>query len=429
MDYNEKKQKIIDYIKKGEKPKESFKVGVEMEHFIVDFDTLETVTYFGEKSVKELMEYLKEKHNYKAHEENGYILSLSKDGIDIATEPAAQFEIAIEREKNINDLSKKYLKVIDEVLEFTEKKNEKIVCLGYHPKTKIDDIKILPKDRYKYMYEYFKTNGGKYAHNMMKGTASTQIAIDFCDEKDFSKKYFVANAISPILYTIFDNSYIFEGEVYDKRNLRQEIWNNCDRQRTGVYAFSFDKDLSYEKYAEKILDTDIIFINENGEDIYKGKTKFVDIMDDNSSDEMIFHALSIVFPDVRLKKYIEIRMPDEVLYPLNFSAAALVKGLFYDEENLDNCYKMFNDMTIYSLENLKSRTNRYGLFAKYKDKTIKDIALELMQMAKKGLLEDEIQYIDKLEELTKNNKTPRDVFERLYKVDKKRAIDEFSLKR
>lgn len=424
MDYREKIQKIVEYIKSGEKREEDFALGFEAEYFVVDRESLKTLSYYGEGGISESMEELR-KLGFDSRIEDGHILGLSKERVDISVEPASQFELALESRSDIIELYDDYKKAMAEIIPIFEKKGQVLAAIGYHPRTKIDDIKIIPKKRYDYMYEYFKINGGAFAHNMMKGTASFQLAIDYSSEEDFKQKYFLANALSPFLYSFFDNSYIFEGEVYEKRNLRQMIWDNCDRSRTGVYDFSFDKDLTYEKYARKILDTDIIFVNENGEDTYKGCVKFADIMDTDSSEEVIFHALSIVFPDVRVKKYIEIRMPDEVPYPYNFACLALVKGLFYNKANLASLYEMFKDMDYPTLTNLKSRAERYGLKATYKDKELYKWGIDFVKMAKKAI-PNESNFLNPLEEILKGGKSPRDIYESLYKEDPRKALEEFS---
>lgn len=424
MDFKEKIEKIVNFIKSGEKDPKDFSIGFESEHFVVDKDSLKTISYYGKDGIAQSMEEIS-KLSYEKHEEDGKILGLSKDRFDISVEPASQFELALKARKNIKELYEDYKKAMGELVPIFEKKGQLLANVGYHPKSKISDIKIIPKKRYDFMYEYFRVYGGAFAHNMMKGTASLQVAIDYGDEEDFKKKYFIANALGPFLYSIFDNSYIFEGEVYNKRNLRQMIWDNCDRQRTGVYPFAFDDDFSYEKYARKILDTDIIFTHEDGLDTYRGRVKFSDIMDEDFSDEMIFHALSIVFPDVRAKKYLEIRMPDEVPYPYNFACLALIKGLFYDENNLDKLYRIFEDMDYPALTNLKSRCERYGLHASFKDKEIYKWALDFIDMAKEAL-DDEGYFLDPLREILEEEKSPRDIYEKLYKKDPREAIRAFS---
>ncbi|MDD7306694.1 MAG: glutamate-cysteine ligase family protein [Peptoniphilaceae bacterium] len=426
MTYEEKLEKVIEYIKKGEKPEEEYKLGIEMEHFTIDKDSLKSLDYYGDMGVGDTLNRLKNKGFEVETEHDGYILALKKDEYNITIEPAGQLEISINGKKNIGQIKEAYDNIMKQIIPIYFEKNQYLVALGYHPVSKIDDLKIIPKDRYRYMERYFKEFGGPMALNMMKGTSSVQTSIDFSSEEDFKRKYFLANALSVFLYTAFDNAYIFEGEAYKERNLRQRIWEKCDPMRTGAYDFAFDKDLSYKKYADRILNTDIIFINQGGKDVYMGATKFKDIMDTDNSYQMIFHALSIVFPDVRLKSYIEIRMPDGAPAPFNFAFVGFIKGLFYDTKNLNYLESVFSDMTYEDYKNLRDDSYKYGLDAKYKDKKIVDWMIEFIYKAEEGL-KDEKDYLYPLKELMLVKQTLRDKFELLYKQDKKTAIERFSV--
>lgn len=158
MNYKEKIQKIVNYIKSGEKDPKDFAIGFESEHFVVDGTSLETVSYYGEDGIEESMEEIS-KDSYEKHEEDGKILGLSKDRFDISVEPASQFEVALKSRKKIDDLYDDYKKAMGEIVPVFEKKGQVLASVGYHPKSKIEDIKIIPKKRYDYMYEYFRING------------------------------------------------------------------------------------------------------------------------------------------------------------------------------------------------------------------------------------------------------------------------------
>ena len=419
MNYEEKINKIAEYIRSGEKNEDEFKVGFEIEHFVVNKDNLLSTSY--DANIASIMEEMVE-IGYEGSYEDGHIMGLRGDGVSISIEPASQFEVAFDSNKSIDELFISYKKTMDQLVPLFEKRGLLLAEVGYHPKSKIDDIPIIPKKRYDYMYRYFASYGGSMAHNMMKGSTSLQVAIDYHDEDDFRKKYFVANGLSAFLYSIFDNAYIFEGEVYQKRNLRQTIWENCDKDRTGIYPFSFDKDLSYETYARKILETPSIFINKDGSDIYTGKTPFAEIFDDDMSYEMIYHALSIVFPDVRAKKYLEIRMPDNIPYPYNFAGIALIKNIFYDKDILSYVYEEFSDMDYDKAKALKEMASKEGINATYKDKKIYEWVLDII-----GKIKEDNKFIDPLKELLEKQMTPRDVYENLYKENPQKAIYEFSV--
>lgn len=421
MTYEDKVEKIVDFIKSGEKDEKDFKVGFEVEHFVVDKNSLETVRYEGENGIRQSLEELKDL-GYEGIYEGEYIMGLHKDGASISIEPAAQFEISLDSQNSIDKLFETYKKTMAEIIPIFDKKGQLLVEVGYQVKDKIADIPRIPKDRYKFMYEYFEKYAGPMAHNMMKGSASLQVAIDYSDEDDFRKKYFLANALAPFFYSIFDNAYIFEGEVYENHNIRQTIWENCDKDRTGIYPFSFDNDLSYEKYAKKILSTPSIFIKKDGKDIATNEKTFEEIFDEDMSDEMVFHALSIVFPDVRVKKYIEIRMPDNMPFPYNFAAVSLIKNIFYDKEVLDYAYNLLAGFTYQKAQDLKKITVLRGIQAMYEDKKIYEWMLEII-----GQIKEDRKYIDPLKDLLEEQKTPRDIYEELYKESPQRAVYEFSV--
>lgn len=421
MTYEDKVEKIVDFIKSGEKDEKDFKVGFEVEHFVVDKHSLETVRYEGENGIRKSLEELKDL-GYEGIYEGEYIMGLHKDGASISIEPAAQFEISLDSQNSVDKLFETYKKTMAEIIPIFDKKGQLLVEVGYQVKDKIADIPRIPKERYKFMYEYFEKYAGPMAHNMMKGSASLQVAIDYSDEDDFRKKYFLANALAPFFYSIFDNAYIFEGEVYENHNIRQTIWENCDKDRTGIYPFSFDNDLSYEKYAKKILATPSIFIKKDGKDIATNEKTFEEIFDQDMSDEMVFHALSIVFPDVRVKKYIEIRMPDNLPFPYNFAAVSLIKNIFYDKEVLDYAYNILAGFTYQKAQDLKKITVLRGIQAMYEDKKIFEWMLEII-----GKIKEDRKYIDPLKDLLEEQKTPRDIYEELYKESPQRAVYEFSV--
>lgn len=426
MERLEKIQKIVDFIKAGEKDEKNFRLGFEIEHFVVNKDTLESQSFYGHDGVGEILEDLASL-GYKKADETG--MAFSDGSVDISIEPAGQFELALRAKASVGELFEVYKTHMEKLVPIFERRGLLLVALGYYPKSKIDEIKIIPKTRYDFMYKYFEKYGGEFAHNMMKGTSSMQLAVDFKNEEDFKKKYFLASALSPFLYSVFDNSLIFEGEIYIDRNLRQTIWEYTDRDRTGLYDFAFDSDLSYKKYAEKILDTPMIFMPTPDGETYIGRKTLDELMTEENADEMVNHALSIVFPDVRVKSYIEIRMPDNIPYPYNMAAAALIKGIFFDDQTLDKVYELFSDMTYDQAQKLKSNATRMGIFALYENVEIFQHVLDIIDIIRPVLEENENKYLDELESMLDFGIVPRDIFAKIYKENPKRAVYEFSVNR
>lgn len=426
MDRKEKINKIVGFIKAGEKNNDDFKLGFEIEHFVVDKETLETQSFYGHDGVGEILEDLISLGYEKT---DGSGMAFSDGNVDISIEPAGQFELALRAKNSVGKLLEVYKSHMQKLVPIFEKRGLLLVTLGYHPKSKIDEIKIIPKARYDFMYKYFEEFGGEYAHNMMKGTCSMQFAVDYEDEDDFRKKYFLANALSPFLYSIFDNALIFEGKEYIDRNLRQTIWEYTDMDRTGLYEFSFDSDMSYEKYAEKILDTPMIFMPTEDGEVYVGRKTLEELMTEENADKMVDHGLSIVFPDVRVKNYIEIRMPDNVPYPYNMAALALIKGIFFVEETFDKVYEIFSDMDYEKAQKLKNNSSRKGIFALYNNHEIYKYILEIIDIIRPVLDEEENKFLDELESMLDFGIVPRDIFAKIYKEDPKRAVYEFSVNR
>lgn len=413
MDYNRQLEEIINYFEKSEKKVEDFKIGVEFEHFVIDLDSYETISYYGDGGVAETLKDLEE-IGYTGVYENDYILGLTKGEKVITLEPGSQFELSIVAKKELKDLEREYLEFLKDIIPILEKKNQGLMTTGYHPVTKIDDIKLLPKKRYDYMFEYFKKRGS-HAHNMMKGTAALQVSLDFKSEEDFKKKFKVLNALSPVLYALFENAYYFEGEPWDVHNIRSFIWINCDIHRSGIVDGALEDDFGYKSYAEYILNRPAIFNYKDGEYIFTDEKLVRDILDpENYKEEELEHLLSMFFPDVRTKRYVEVRMMDSIPYPLNFSAMAFLVGLIYDEDNLNRIFKDMKDLTIEEVNKTKEDMVQLGVKAKLGDRTILEIGKKLVKLARTGLKEEDKRYLDPLEEMLNRGQT-------LYEITKEKS--------
>lgn len=421
MDYRKQIEEIVNYIKKGEKKKDDFKIGIEFEHFVVDKDSLKTVSYYGENGVGETLKEL-EKAGWEGSYEGQYILKLSNGDKNISLEPGAQLELSIKPKKRIKDIEKIYLDFLWEILPILNKKNQTLITVAYHPVTKIEEIRLLPKKRYDFMFHYFKSKG-KYAHNMMKGTAALQVSIDFNSEEDYRRKFRVANALSPVLQGIFDSGFYFEGERWPKYNVRAEIWNNCDNDRCGIVDTALDDDYSYEKYAEYMLNRPPIFIYKDDNEVYTKDKLIKEVFDpDNFKTNELQHLFTMFFPDVRTKNYMEIRMMDSVPYPLNFSAVALIKGIFYNEENLDRVYNYIEDITLDDIKKSKKSIIENGLEGTLKDEKILELGKWLLELSKEGLDKEERIYILPLEDMLSKDKNPYEMIKEKEDLGKKEAL-------
>jgi len=204
MNYEKNLESIVSIIRQGEKLPNQFNIGVEFEHIIVKEDTLASVSYYGENGIQEILHELLLNKSYEGKYEGDYLVGLLAEDREITLEPGGQFEISIKPCSAISDIKEIYFNFLKDIVPILEQRNLLLMAIGYHPKSSIDEIPFNPKKRYEYMSNYLGKKG-KYAHNMMKGTAALQVAIDYANEEDFIRKFRVANFISPLLYLISDS--------------------------------------------------------------------------------------------------------------------------------------------------------------------------------------------------------------------------------
>ena len=315
-------ERIAAYIADGAKC--SGNIGVELEHFIIRKDGTH-VSYHG--GVKNILDELSEFYSRKEYSGDD-LVALYSDDASITIEPAGQIEISIKPCSDIAEILKIYDEFRERIEQILKKHAFDIVNLGYSPLSAAADMELIPKKRYEFMDKYFRTSG-RYGMNMMRATASTQCSVDYSDEADCRRKMQLAYALTPILALITDNSPIFEGRKSPSRMMRTVIWNDVDRDRCGIVPGVFSPDFGYMKYAEYIYNSPAILIIENGIPKYTGSKRICDIYENKElTNDDIEHLLSMFFPDVRLKQYIEIRPADCMKREHAIGYAALIKSLF-----------------------------------------------------------------------------------------------------
>lgn len=388
------REMLVNYFKSNEKTPENLYFGPEYEHIIVNRKTYKSVSYYGDKGVNYVFKRLVDL-GWEPYMEGENILGASFEDLTVTTEPGGQFEFSSDKKSTLAEVEEAYKRFFKILLPILDELEYDILAIGYHPVTKIEEIKLLPKKRYDTMFNHFKTHG-TMGHNMMKGTGALQISIDFTSEEDYKKKFVVGNAISNVLYSMFENVYFFQGEPVG-HNQRAKIWEHTDADRSGLARNAFIND-TYEGYADYILSTKAIFAYQNGEMVATGEEIIDNLMDENTTKDELEHLLTMVFPDVRTKKFLEFRMMDAVPYPYNFAAFALIKGLFYNQKNLDYLYEALRDTTREEVMTARHEMYEVGEEAKYLGSTMKEWKMKLIELAKAELGED-AKYLEPLEEL------------------------------
>ena len=323
------KENIIQYLKNGCKPSDMpMHFGVELEHFVVKKDTKEAVSYYGENGVEAILTKLMPFYEESAYSE-GHLIALAREGIALSLEPAAQLEVSISPQTDIEDIRAIYEHFVCEITPILEEYAYEMVTYGYQPKSRVEDLELLPKPRYRFMDAYF-SKIGPYGRQMMRGTASTQVSVDYYSENDFTDKYGIAYALKDVLAHFCSNSPFYEGSGYCGFTLRDDIWLGTDKRRVDVANFMIDGTMSFEDYADFVLQTPVIVNKKGSEDFYDERTIGEIAKERIFSKEELPHMLSMVFPMIRAKQFLEIRFADSMPMERVLKYVLILKGLFAD---------------------------------------------------------------------------------------------------
>lgn len=387
--------KIEEFFRAGCKSQQL--IGLELEHFLVDEKTKESAQY--EPTVRRLLEELAGAYGKPIFWE-GNIIGLAKDGAPITLEPAAQIEISIGPKEGLAEIKREYDNFFDLLAPLLARAGLALETVGYQPKSKIGSMGLLPKKRYGIMHDYFKKSGLMGRH-MMKGTAAAQISIDYRDESDFKKKFRLANVLGPLFAFACDNSRVFEGEPFEGRMLRTQIWNNVCPARQGVVPGALDGDFGFFEYARYIYELPAVLVPRGGSFEPAGLNSFAQEYAGRPlefDDAAVLHATTMAFPDVALKSHIEIRMADSMPIDKALAYAALIKGIFYDERNLCRLHDMTLGVGNCDVALAKSELALRGLCGAVYSRPAKDWLAEIFGTAREGLRGDEARFFLPLED-------------------------------
>lgn len=392
--------KIVDYIASGEKACSDKNIGIECEHFITDKNG-EAVSFYGERGVESILYELSDFYQQKVFSE-GHLVGLSDGILYITLEPSAQLEVSIIPFDDINKIKDIYFDFKDKVINILNKYGYSLLNSGYQIKSKVKDLDLIPKSRYRLMDKYFSEKGYNAAY-MMRASASVQVNIDYSDELDFKNKYRLANLLSPLFYLITDNSAVFEGDVYNKNALRSYIWQNVDDSRCGIRNFC-----SYKEYAQWLYETEPIFISQNDDDIFCGNLKNCEIFRDKElTIEEIKHISSMVFPDIRVKQFIEIRPGDSMPPEFMFAYAALIKGIFYNSVAVESLNSMWENVNTSEIQDQILKIQDSGFNCKYLGVDIKELLQLLFNFSENYLDDSESLLLKPLKELSLKFNSPK----------------------
>jgi glutamate--cysteine ligase len=422
MSVIEKKHELEAYFHDAGKPRERWRVGTEYEKVGIYRDTGQAIPYFGKRSVDFILRELIERFGWEPEEQDGNIIALTRDKAQITLEPGGQIELSGEPCESIHCTYAEFDQHIRELLEVTEPLGIIFLGLGMQPVSRLEQIEWVPKQRYRIMAPYM-LKVGKLGQRMMKQTATVQANIDYSDEKDAMAKFRTGMGLAPVLIAMFANSPICDGELNGYRSFREHIWTDTDRNRSGLLKFAFAPEVSFAHYVEYALDVPMYFIVRNKNYINMTAVTFRQFLTSGYNGERATiedwnDHLTTLFPETRIKRYLEIRSVDSQPPDLMPALSALVKGAFYDNDCLQAAWDLVKGWSWDERMQVYLDSHRDALAARVRRYSLLDLARELVEIAWEGLRrqnqvndlgDDETIYLKPLKDLLSQGKCPADV--------------------
>ena len=383
------KSKIIDYFNSGIKADKDFKIGIEHEKFLFDLNTNKRIDY---KKILEMFAALTE-FGWAPIKEKNNIIGLSKEGRNITLEPGNQIELSGAKLNNIHEACAESQDYLFELKQVAKKLDIKIVSAGFDPISKLDEIPNNPKQRYELMTKDMP-QGGQLSLDMMYRTCGTQLNIDYNSEEDFVKKFKVVNALVPISIALFANSSVVEKLNSGYLSYRSKVWQNTSR---GGLPSIFFEDMNFEKYADFIINSSLLFIENKDTYISGNKYSFKDFMEGKideienrlPSEKDLTTHLSTIFTENRLKKYIELRSMDACGWDCLCSGPAYNIGIIYG--NLDETYDLISKWDKNKIINAYLEAPKNGFNTQLMGKDLLYWSKELLKLSNKGLEKRDIE--------------------------------------
>ncbi len=416
------KAQLSAYIASGCKPDQNWRIGTEHEKFAFSLNTLKPLTYAGPNGIRVLLEKLTE-FGWEPVLENGQPIALTKpDHSSITLEPGGQVELSGAPLETIHQTCREVTGHIKQVKDVAGELGAGILGLGYQPKWSLDDVGWMPKGRYKIMREYMPTRGSLGLH-MMLATCTVQVNLDFRSESHMAEMFRAALALQPLATALWANSPFRDGKKNDFLSFRSHIWTDTDPDRCGVMPFVFEDNFGFESYVDYMLDMPMYFVYRDGQYIDASGLSFWDFMagklpalpgEAPSIKDWEDH-LTTAFPEVRLKKFIEMRGADGGPSKNLCALPAFWVGLLYDDQALADVISMISDWSYDEVSALRDEVPVAALKTPFRGSTLQDLAKDVLAIAKQGLKrrakldgsgQDETIFLNPLHAIAESGITP-----------------------
>jgi glutamate--cysteine ligase len=419
---------LVRWFEVGAKPASEWRVGAEHEKFVFQLGTHKPVPY-EPSGIKALLDGLT-RFGWGPVSEGGHVIALERGKANVSLEPGGQFELSGAPLETIHEICEETGGHLQEVKAVADELGLGFLGLGFTPVWRRDEIPVMPKGRYKIMREYMPKVGGM-GLDMMFRTCTVQANLDFGSEADMTAKFRTSLALQPIATALFANSPFVEGRPTGLLSSRANVWTDTDPARTGMLDFVFRDGFTFETYARYALDVPMYFVKRDGQYIDASGQSFRAFMDGKlpalpgerpTIKDWADHTTTL-FPEVRLKQYLEMRGADSGPWSRLCALPALWMGVLYDSASLAAAWDLCKGWDIEDHERLRADVARLGLQAQVAGRTVQDVARDMLAIAHEGLkrrnrlsggLVDESGYLGELHEIADSGITPAERLLELY---------------
>jgi glutamate--cysteine ligase len=385
------KEDLLSYFESGCKPSSQYSIGTEHEKFVFHREILTRLPYDGAVGIQSILEGLCQLGWQPVYEKDNPI-ALVRDKASVSLEPGGQLELSGAPLKTLHDTQHEFQTHLDELKQVAKKIPFFLLNMGFDPITKREDVPWMPKERYALMRSYMPTRGN-LGLDMMTRTATVQVNLDYSSELDMVKKMRVGMALQPLAVALFAYSSLKEGVDIGYQSYRSHVWEDTDPDRCGALDFVFDPAMGFERYVDYILDVPMYFIYRNGTYHNALGLSFKKLMEGKLDSFPRLKAevqdwedhVTVAFPDVRLKKYIEMRGADTGPWGAVLAVPAFWVGLLYDAENLAYLHDMVMSWTVAERHHLHVSAPKLGLHTLHQGKPLFELAEMCVLRAQAGL--------------------------------------------
>ncbi len=425
----ETKSQMINCLSRGSKPKSQWRIGTEHEKIGFCLQRKTPLPYEGPCGIKTMLKGL-ERFDWEPVFEGENVIALKRGGASVSLEPGGQLELSGAPLEHVHQTCGEVHRHLREVKEVADEMGAGFLSLGFRPDTKLEDVPVMPKGRYNIMRAYMP-KVGTHGLEMMFRTCTVQTNLDFSSEADMVKKLRVSLALQPIATALFANSPFTDGVPNGYKSYRSRIWLDTDADRTGMLPFAFEEGFGFEQYVDYALDVPMYFVCRGDDYLDASGKSFRDFLDgkldilpgERPTEQDFEDHISTIFPEVRLKSFLEMRGADTGPWTELCSLPAFWVGLLYDQSALDAAWDFVKDWSEEERLALRVGSAKHGLQTPFRGKTLQNLAREVLAIARDGLRargrlnahgESETIYLQELDQFVRSGKNNADRLVDLY---------------